>query len=95
MDVNRALRTVVLTGKAHIGAEQAKKAAKSGKAKMFVVAKNIEKEELEMLKKLTKAPIYNYEGSNIELGAACGKPFAISTLTIIEPGESNILSLIA
>jgi large subunit ribosomal protein L30e len=36
---------------------------------------------------------HRYEGTNMELGALCGKPFSVSALAVIEKGSSNILSL--
>ena len=30
----------------------------------------------------------------MELGAICGKPFSVAALAIVDPGESNILSLV-
>jgi ribosomal protein L30E len=30
---------------------------------------------------------------NRELGIACGKPFSVSTITIIDAGESDLLTL--
>jgi len=33
-----------------------------------------------------------YPGDNLELGAACGKPFAVSSLVILDQGSSDILS---
>ena len=37
--------------------------------------------------------IYTYEGSSVQLGKACGKPFMVSALAIVDPGESDLLSL--
>ena len=37
---------------------------------------------------------FNFDGTNFDLGAACGKPFAISMLTVISAGDSKILDLI-
>jgi large subunit ribosomal protein L30e len=33
-----------------------------------------------------------FEGSSIELGAVCGKPFSVNSLAVIEAGESKILN---
>lgn len=89
-DINRALRLAIETGKVFIGIEQAESSVKKGIAKLIVVAQNFPEK---FLKKIETVSIYKFQGSNIELGAICGKPFPISTLTIIEEGESNILSL--
>ena len=91
MDVNKALKSVMATGKVLIGYRQAKKAAKNKQAKMVVVAGNCPAKAVEDLRAL-KVPVLSYTGTNVDLGTACGKPFAIATLVILEPGESNILS---
>jgi large subunit ribosomal protein L30e len=33
-----------------------------------------------------------YPGMGVDLGVACGKPFSISALAVLEPGDSEILS---
>ena len=37
--------------------------------------------------------VYTFEGSSVQLGKACGKPFMVSALAVVNPGESDILSL--
>ncbi len=88
MDIERALKNVVLTGKVYIGYKQTKKYLK--KLKMAVVSSNCP--YTEDIKKYS-VPVHIYKGSNMDLGAACGKPFPISVLGILEPGESEILHL--
>lgn len=39
-------------------------------------------------------PVYIYRGNNVELGSACGKPFGVSVLAIVDEGKSNILNMI-
>lgn len=90
-DINRALKMAIETGKVFIGQEQSIKAIKNDKAKLVIIANNCPKE---FLKKIEKVSIYKFKGNNVELGAVCGKPFPISTLTIIEEGESDILSIV-
>jgi len=89
MDILSALKSVVSTGKVMYGADQARKALKGGKAKMLVVAANCPDQEI-MAEKGVR--ILKFEGSGIDLGAACGKPFNVSVLTILDPGESAIMS---
>ncbi len=89
MDILSALKSVVTTGKVLYGADQARKALKGGKAKMLVIASNCPDQEA-----LAGAGVrvLRFDGSGIDLGAACGKPFNVSVLTILEPGESAIMS---
>ena len=94
IDITRELRTLVTTGKVALGAEQAKKALKAKSAKLVIVAANVSKTNAEAIAKFEGAPIYRFPGTSMELGAACGKPFAVSVLTVMAPGESGIMSLL-
>jgi len=87
MDINRALRNVIATGTVAFGTEQAKKAMKSGKAKLIIRAKNCPVGDF------GTQDVYEFSGTNQDLGTACGKPFAISVLTVMEEGDSDILAL--
>ncbi|UCE73911.1 MAG: 50S ribosomal protein L30e [Methanomassiliicoccales archaeon] len=93
MDINKALKTAVLTGKVLFGFEQTMKAVSTGKAKLIIVSQNCPDEHLSMIKKHKKIPYFKFDGTNIELGSACGKPFSVSMLSILSAGESEILAL--
>ena len=70
--------------------------AKLGKAKLFIVAANCPtnvREDIEYYGKFSGIPVIFYNGTSIDLGAACGKPFMVSALTIKELGDSDILKL--
>ena len=92
MDIKRALRNARETGKVTIGFRETLKQANKGKVKLAIVAKNCPPKDLEVLKK-KKVPIYTYNGNNAEFGAACGKPFSISSLGVVDGGKSDILAL--
>lgn len=97
IDVNKAIATAVKTGKVSFGANNAVKGAKLGKSKLIVVASNCPRrvrEDIEYYCKLSKIPIFVYNGTGIDLGAACGKPFAVSALSIRELGDSDILRIV-
>merc|ERR1712146_792800 len=51
----------------------------------------LRKSELEYYSMLSKANVHHYTGSNNDLGTACGRYFAVSCLSIIEAGASDIL----
>jgi len=90
VDITRALKAAATSGDVRIGLAETKKSLAKGEAKMIVVAKNCpERNELSAAKGVR---VLEFSGSNIELGAACGKPYPISALAIVSPGESNILS---
>ena len=96
IDVNKAIATTVRTGKIFLGANKTVRNAKVGKAKLVIVAANcpkIAREDIEYYCKLSDIPLVTYNGTSIDLGAVCGKPFMVSALAIREPGDSDILKL--
>ncbi len=93
VDVEKALRKALNTGKVYLGAKRTLKALRNGDAKLVVMAANCPEEFLEEVKRFN-VPMITYNGSNMDLGATCGKPFGVSMLAIVEPGESEILSAV-
>ena len=96
LDVNKAIVTTVKTGKVLFGTNNAMNNAKTRKAKLIIVASNCPQKtrgDIEYYSKLSNIPVTIYKGTNIDLGAVCGKPFKVSALTIREPGDSDILKL--
>ena len=94
IDITRELRTLVTTGKVTLGADQAKRALKAKSARLVIVASNVSKPNAEAIAKFEGAPLYKFPGTSMELGAACGKPFAVSVLTVLAPGDSQIMSVL-
>jgi large subunit ribosomal protein L30e len=93
MDVAHALKLALTTGKVKIGLSESLQSATAGEAKLLVVASTCPDEKLLKQPKFGAVQIYHYEGSASELGAACGKPFPISSLAILDAGSSAILSV--
>ncbi len=89
MDIERNLRMAINSGKVLFGVREAEKAIENRTAKMIVIAKSCPSD---FLKGQKKTKVLEFTGDNIALGALCGKPFSISAVTIVDPGESNILS---
>ena len=90
IDIVRALKTVATTGDVRFGLAETKKCIKNGEARLVVVSSNCPEKSLTESGSSPKVLVF--DGTNVELGSACGKPFPISALAIISPGESNILS---
>ena len=90
MNIERSLKVLVETGKVHYGIEQAKRAADKGTAKMIIAASNCIEERFND-KKYGNIRIYHFKGTASDLGAACGKPFGVSALAVLDAGESDIL----
>jgi large subunit ribosomal protein L30e len=97
IDVDKAIATAVKTGKVVLGATEALRSAKTGKARLIVVASNSPpqiREDIDYYCKLSQVPVVSYKSNNVDLGMVCGKKFAVSALTVKEPGDSDILKLI-
>jgi large subunit ribosomal protein L30e len=96
IDVDKAIATAVKTGKVSFGANAAIQSAKTGKAKMIILAANCPKdikEQIEYYGKLSKVPVMTHKGASMDLAAVCNKLFIISALSIRETGDSEILKV--
>jgi len=90
IDIGRALKSAITTGKVEFGVDQTEKAIKAGKAQMVILSRNCPSK---MLTGDIGVKVHIFEGNNMELGALCGKPFSVSALAVIDKGSSNILTL--
>ncbi len=96
MDIERGIRVAVDTGKVILGSNKSIQAIKLGNGELVVMAANAPKnlkEDIEVYSKLSDIPVHIFDGSSVDLGSICGKPFTVSVLVIQEPGDSNILEL--
>ena len=93
MDLAHALKVALQTGKVRLGLDETLQSAKDKKAKILIVAKSCPDHSLLEKNRFDRIPIYHYDGSAVDLGAACGKPFPVSALAVLDPGSSAILSL--
>lgn len=96
IDIDKAIAAAVKTGKVSFGTNAALQGAKTGKAKMFVLAANCPKdikEDIEHYSKLSGIPVVSYKGASMDLAEVCKKPFIVSALTIREAGDSEILKI--
>jgi len=89
VDVGREIRKAIETGAVRLGVDQTKKAVRDGSAKLVILSKNCPDE---FLLDQSQTRTLRFDGTNADLGSACGKPFSVSVLAVIEPGESEILS---
>lgn len=93
INIDRALRSSIRTGKVVLGSNLTVEAGASGKAKLVINAIDCPEEVATELRK-AEVPVYNYSGRGKDLGAACGKPFSVAALAVIEPGDSEIMALL-
>jgi large subunit ribosomal protein L30e len=96
LDVDRELRQAVSTGKVILGLDKTVKAVRSGKAKLAILASNCPpglRGDVERYARLADVSVHIYQGDSASLGLACGKPFLVSAMAIIDPGSSAVLGL--
>lgn len=93
-NINSRLALVVKSGKYQLGYKQTLKTLRQGKAKLIIIADNcppLAKSEIEYYAMMAKSGVHYYAGNNNDLGTACGKYFAVSCLSITDPGDSEIV----
>ncbi len=96
VDANKEIRRAVDTGKVAFGLRETQKKILAGEGKLVIVTKNLpinEKEVIKQLAKVEEKKFYEYPDSGLVLGRACGKPFVISTMLILDEGKSKALEL--
>ena len=97
-DIDTNIKVSIKTGKILYGRKQVLREMRQNPFKMLIVANNIPKDlelELNHYNKLSKEKMYihRYKGSSWDLGLACAKPYMISVIGIIDPGDSDLYSL--
>ncbi|EJK67648.1 hypothetical protein THAOC_11294 [Thalassiosira oceanica] len=93
--MNSRLKLVMKSGKAILGYKAGLKSLRTGKSKLVLIASNcppLRKSEVEYLAMLAKVTVHHYSGDNTELGTACGKLFNTSVVSVLDGGDSDILT---
>ena len=93
MDLAHALKVALETGTVTLGLAETRAAVTEKKAKLLIVAKTCPDPKFTKERAVGKIPIYHYDGTAVDLGQACGRPFPISAMAILDPGSSAILTL--
>ena len=91
--MNSRLQLVMKSGKVALGYKTSLKTLRSNKSKLVLIANNtppLRKSEVEYYAMLSKCQVIHYNGSNVDLGTACGKYFRVSMLTVIDAGDSDL-----
>jgi len=93
-EISNDIRLAVDSGKAAFGINSTSASINTNKARMIIVAsKNREGRISDVLHlaKISNIRVHVFEGTPVALGVVCGKPFSVSVLSILEPGNSKIL----
>lgn len=93
MDFNASLRRAIKTGNVILGQNKTEECIKEGKAQIVVVARNCPEKFRNQIAAEKNLFVHTFEGTSVALGKACGKPFMVSTLAVVDAGESDILTL--
>ena len=96
VDVNKQIRMAVKTGKVDFGTKTALSSVRQSKAKLVILASNCpgtQRDDIMYNADLSEVPIYVFQGSSLDLGALCEKPYPVSALTVKEAGDSSVLEL--
>jgi large subunit ribosomal protein L30e len=94
MDIKRELGVVRMTGKYIVGFRQSYLSVVKGSAKAVILANNTPSDlraVMEVAAKTSGVPVIYANIDSRELGKAIGKPFWVSTITVLDPGNSSIL----
>ena len=94
MDISRQLKVASATGNLLYGQRQAMDACARGDAKCVILAANCPQDYIDDL--AAKHPAVTMHRTmivNRDLGVASGKPFSVSTITVIDAGDSDLLTL--
>lgn len=98
VQVDKAIRIAVKTGKVTIGSKKTIEDIKKGKPRIVIVASNCPeniKSEIQYYTKLSNIPLLVYAGNSWELGSVCERLHMVAALAIHDPGDSDILSVIS
>lgn len=97
MSLNQPIASAVSTGKCKIGTKSSIEAIKKGEAKLVVVAANCPQDEYSDIEKyatMAGIKVARFEGTSWDLGETVGKPFMVSAIAVIQPGDSKILKMV-
>ncbi len=97
MEDTDIIKRVVENGEVKIGSRSVAKEITKGKPKLVIISSNCPgntREDLANNAKVASIPVYSYNGTSLELGEVCRKPFPISAMAIVAPGDANITPLV-
>ena len=94
MDLSRQLKNAIATGNLLFGQRQAKDACAGGTAQLVIVAANCPEDYTTALRAAhPEVTMHRARMVNRELGLACGKPFSVSTIAVLDAGNSDLMAL--
>ncbi|MGB0164243.1 MAG: 50S ribosomal protein L30e [Candidatus Thalassarchaeaceae archaeon] len=94
MDISRQIKQGISTGKLVFGQRETLAACARGDARLVLIAANCPEEHVvKMSSSHPNIPVHRLNMVNRELGSACAKPFSISSVCVIDAGQSDLMTL--
>ncbi|MCD6414194.1 MAG: 50S ribosomal protein L30e [Candidatus Diapherotrites archaeon] len=90
------IKRVLETGKVSLGTRSVEKVLGTKKPKLVIISKNcpkVAKENIVHRSKIAGVAVHEFSGTSLELGEICRKPFPVSAMAIMEPGQAEITKL--
>ena len=89
LNFDRSIRKAIRNGTVIIGSKETLKSLDD--ARLIVTASNTPAIINSTLEQYPDKA-YKYSGSGIDLGTSCGLPYAVSTLAVMDVGDSDIMA---
>jgi|YNPNPStandDraft_1061719.scaffolds.fasta_scaffold00214_6 large subunit ribosomal protein L30e len=95
VDVDKILKNISNKGNIRVGVKETKQMITKGSAKLVIIASNSPyKEDISNLANEKGVPVYNYPNSSVDLGYACGRNHAVSTLCVLDKLDRDLRQLL-
>jgi large subunit ribosomal protein L30e len=96
-DIQKAVNVAIKTGKTIIGTDRVVKHLATNPLKMVILAENAPASTTEKIDLYASAvenlAVYRCNLNSYDLGNACGKPFMVACIGIIDEGSSDIMKV--
>ena len=98
-DVHRELQKVLHRGEVLLGSKETVKAVLNDEARVVIHASKCPERVKQIFADAARNGdedliVYEYPANSLELGLACGKPYSIASLCIIDPSDSAIVHVL-
>ena len=94
MDISRQIKQGISTGRLVFGQRETIAACSRGDARLVLIAANCPPQHVEMMvNDHPNIPVHRLAMVNRELGSACAKPFSVSSVCVIDAGQSELMTL--
>jgi len=95
VEIEKTFKNIVKKGSVVFGQRQTKISVDQGNAKLVVLSDNCPfMDTVKTHAESKDIPIYKTKANSVELGALCGKTFAVSVFAILDDGGDNIVHLL-